>query len=48
MISFWKCKDGFSEIHQWKSGCWIKVTNPTADDLTLLKERFAVPDVVSI
>ena len=45
MISFWKCKDGFSEIHQWKSGCWIKVTNPTADDLTLLKERFAVPDV---
>ena len=44
MISYWKCKDGFSEIHQWKSGCWIKVTKPTADDLALLKERFAVPD----
>ena len=44
MISYWKCKDGFSEIHQWKSGCWIKVTHPTADDLALLKERFAVPD----
>ena len=44
MISYRKCKDGFSEIHQWKSGCWIKVTNPTADDLALLKERFAVPD----
>ena len=43
MISYWKCKDGFSEIHQWKSGCWIKVTNPTADDLSLLKERFALP-----
>ena len=43
MISYWKCKDGFSEIHQWKSGCWIKVTNPTADELSLLSERFAVP-----
>ena len=44
MISYWKCKDGFNEIHQWKSGCWIKVTNPTDEDLSLLKERFAVPD----
>ncbi len=43
MISYWKCKDGFGEIHQWKSGCWIKVTNPTADDLSLLKERFDIP-----
>jgi len=44
MISYWKCKDGFNEIHQWKSGCWIKVTKPTADDLALLKERFATPN----
>ena len=44
MISYWKCKEGFSEIHQWKSGCWIKVTKPTDEDLALLKERFAVPN----
>lgn len=44
MISYWKCKDGFGEIHQWKSGCWIKVTNPTTEELVVLKERFAVPD----
>ena len=44
MISYWKCKDGFSEINQWKSGCWIKVTKPTDEDLSVLKERFAVPD----
>ena len=44
MISYWKCKDGFDEIHQWKSGCWIKVTKPTDEDLALLKERFAVPN----
>lgn len=43
MISFLKSRDGFSEINQWKSGCWIRVTNPTADELALLKERFAVP-----
>ena len=45
MISYWKCKEGFGEIHQWKSGCWIKVSNPTAEDLALLKEHFAVPDI---
>ncbi|MBR5170574.1 MAG: magnesium transporter CorA family protein [Muribaculaceae bacterium] len=44
MISYWKCKDGFSEIRQWKSGCWIKVSKPTDEDLSLLKERFAVPN----
>lgn len=44
MISYWKCKDGFDKINQWKSGCWIKVTHPTAEDLAMLKERFAVPD----
>lgn len=44
MISYWKCKDGFGKINQWKSGCWIKVTHPTAEDLAVLKERFAVPD----
>ena len=44
MITYWKCKDGFNEIHQWKSGCWIKVTKPTHEDLALLKERFAVPN----
>lgn len=44
MITYWKCKDGFGEIHQWKSGCWIKVTKPTDEDLALLKERFAVPN----
>ena len=43
MISYWKCKDGFSEINQWKSGCWTRVTNPTEDELSLLSERFAVP-----
>ena len=44
MISYWKCKDGFREIQQWKSGCWVKVSNPTAEELAVLKERFAVPD----
>jgi len=43
MISYWKCKDGFAQINQWKSGCWIKVNDPTEDDLAILKERFDVP-----
>ena len=40
MISYWKCKEGFNEINQWKSGCWVKVSDPTAEDLSLLQERF--------
>ena len=43
MISYWKCKEGFGEINQWKSGCWVRVTNPTADELSLLKQRFDIP-----
>ena len=43
MIRYWKCKEGFNEINQWKSGCWVKVTNPTAEELDVLKERFDVP-----
>ena len=43
MISYWKCKDGFIEINQWKSGCWIRVTKPTDEELSLLSERFAIP-----
>ncbi|MBR5029550.1 MAG: magnesium transporter CorA family protein [Muribaculaceae bacterium] len=43
MISFWKCRNGFSEINQWKSGCWVRATSPTSEELTLLRERFSVP-----
>jgi len=43
MISYWKCKEGFDEINLWKSGCWVKVDNPTADELSVLQERFDVP-----
>ena len=43
MISYWKCREGFSEINQWKSGCWVKVTNPSEEELSLLQERFAAP-----
>ena len=43
MISYWKCRNGFSEINQWKSGCWLRATSPTSEELALLSERFAVP-----
>lgn len=43
MITYLKCHNGFNDIEHWKSGCWIRVTSPTADDLDLLNERFALP-----
>ena len=43
MITYWKCRNGFSEINQWKSGCWVRATSPTAEELHILNERFALP-----
>lgn len=43
MLSYWKCSNGFSEIKQWKSGCWVRATSPTSEELAILSERFAVP-----
>ena len=43
MITYLKCNNGYQEIHQWKSGCWIRVTSPTDDELTMLSQRFDVP-----
>ena len=43
MITYWKSRNGFTEIKQWKSGCWIRVTDATADELMMLMERFDVP-----
>lgn len=43
MITYWKCRNGFGEINQWKSGCWVRATSPTAEELEILSERFALP-----
>lgn len=44
MIQYLKCDNGFKEIENWESKCWINVTNPTKDDMSELVSHFNTPD----
>ena len=43
MICYWKYDNGYHEVDKWQPRCWIRVTNPTADEMTQLEERWQVP-----
>lgn len=43
MISYWKYDNGYHEVDTWVPRCWIRVSNPTADEMSLLSERWQVP-----
>ncbi len=44
MIQYLKCDNGFKEIENWESNCWINVVNPTKDDISELVSHFNTPD----
>ena len=43
MICYWKYDNGYHEVDEWQPRCWIRVSNPTADEMTQLEERWQVP-----
>lgn len=43
MTEYWKCKDGFRQLPEWESDCWIQVTQPTPEELGDLESRFGAP-----
>ncbi len=43
MTEYWKCKDGFRQLPEWESDCWIQVTQPTQEELGDLESRFGAP-----
>lgn len=43
MIAYWKYDEIYKEVNEWEPGCWIRVTNPTAEELQLMKQRWDVP-----
>lgn len=43
MIQYWKCEQGFKQIDEWVADCWIKVTQPSTQELLELEERFGAP-----
>ena len=43
MVDYWKNEVGFKKIDEWESDCWIRVTRPSAAEMTELERRFGVP-----
>lgn len=43
MITYHRTSRGFAEIPEWESGCWVKVVNPTLDEIQYLVEHFKAP-----
>ncbi len=43
MITYWKYDKRYNQIEEWVPGCWIRVSNPTAEELETLESRWQVP-----
>lgn len=43
MTEYWKCKEGFKQLPEWESDCWIQVTQPSQEELGDLESRFGAP-----
>lgn len=43
MIAFWKYDAGYRQVGEWEPGCWIRVANPTPEELLVLERRWGVP-----
>ena len=43
MTEFWKCENGFKQLSDWQTDCWIQVTKPTEDELNDLESRYGAP-----
>lgn len=43
MIAYWKYDEIYKEVNEWESGCWIRVINPTTQELEMLAQRWNVP-----
>ena len=44
MQTFWNFNGNISQIEEWKPGCWVQVTCPTAQEKLDLESQFGVPD----
>jgi len=43
MTEYWKCKEGFRQLPEWETDCWVQVTQPSQDELGDLESRFGAP-----
>ena len=43
MITYWKYDTRYVQVDEWQPGCWIRVSNPTNEELELLESQWQVP-----
>ena len=43
MINYWTYNSRYIQVDEWQPNAWIRVDNPTADELSLLETRWEVP-----
>jgi len=46
MITYWKNQNGLVQIRQFEKDCWINVINPTPTEISMLVNKFKVPEYV--
>lgn len=44
MRKFLNCREDFSAIESWQSGCWISIESPTEQDNRYLIQELSIPD----
>ncbi len=43
MIAYWTYDSRYIQVDEWQPNAWIRVDNPTADELSMLETRWEVP-----
>lgn len=43
MITYWKYDTQYAQVDEWQPGFWIRVSNPTNEELEFLESRWQVP-----
>ena len=46
MITYWKNQNGLVQVRQFEKDCWINVVNPTPSEISMIVNKFKVPDYI--
>ncbi len=46
MITYWKNQNGLVQVRQFEKDCWMNVVNPTPSEISMLVNKFKVPEFV--
>ena len=46
MITYWKNQNGLVQIRRFEKDCWMNVVNPTPSEVSMLINKFKVPEKI--